>query len=341
MTRATLTCLAALAATAPMAAQTVTIDSLRPPVSPAFVLLGTSPSSVQRPGSPHALGLSLLSAFRGNPLDNFALEFAPYWLGSHPALTVTELQNPSFAQTMARTFTLSLATARYEADSAAGLPDGARVGAGARWLLSPGSIRNVDQVNAARDSVRRIQQTCLTRDDTERCLLESEAEIRAQIGLIRAQLRDRVGFIVEAAAGVLVDFQDYRDAEFDRVGAWLSPSYRSPDKPLHAIALLRYSRVGSGEPAAGLFDLGAHLDYKSRVFSLGGEGVARRIAGEVPSDWTYRFAAVVEAQISADLHATYSLARDYEGPGSPTNGGLVSSLSITLGASRIAIPLRE
>jgi hypothetical protein len=60
------------------------VASLKTPESPAFMLLGTAPTEIQRPSTPTGLATSLANGFtNGSSLSlfrNFALEVSPYWL---------------------------------------------------------------------------------------------------------------------------------------------------------------------------------------------------------------------------------------------------------------------
>jgi hypothetical protein len=62
-------------------AQTVKIENLKTPDSPGFQILDVSPSSIEKPLNPKALGATLLSlANDKNAIPkNFALEFSLYW----------------------------------------------------------------------------------------------------------------------------------------------------------------------------------------------------------------------------------------------------------------------
>jgi len=68
--------------------------TLRTPTSPAFVLLGITPTTVERPTTPRAVATSFLSHFTegGGAIlpRQFALEVGPYWLWSHPRLTIED-----------------------------------------------------------------------------------------------------------------------------------------------------------------------------------------------------------------------------------------------------------
>ena len=90
---------------------TVTIEELTAPTSPAFVLLGITPESVDRPESAKAFVFTALSALRlgGLPTD-FAMQVAPYWMKSNPTLTFEQYQNPNWRQSMKQTFAISIGT---------------------------------------------------------------------------------------------------------------------------------------------------------------------------------------------------------------------------------------
>jgi hypothetical protein len=115
---ASLCALPAARAQAPAVPRTIEIDNFRTPTSPAFTLLGVAPTAVARPTTPRAFATDLISATnRGSVIPNsYALEVAPYWMKSHPALEYAAYTNPTTSQSMAQSFSISLATLR--ADSA-------------------------------------------------------------------------------------------------------------------------------------------------------------------------------------------------------------------------------
>jgi hypothetical protein len=125
------------------------LDDLKAPPSPAFVLLDVSPSKVERPQSVRPLVLSALSAIstEGFP-KNYAVEFAPYWLGT-PNLSFDEYYNSSLSQALVRHFSVSVATTPLE-----GGP-GTSIGIGARTLPFPG--RPHPKLQALRDKLTDLQ----------------------------------------------------------------------------------------------------------------------------------------------------------------------------------------
>jgi hypothetical protein len=91
-----------------------TINDLKTPDSPAFVLLGVSPTQVETPTTPRALAVDVLSAPTGNTIlpSNYALTVAPYWLQTHPTLTADEYFHPAPGQSFLQTFSLSFVTSK-------------------------------------------------------------------------------------------------------------------------------------------------------------------------------------------------------------------------------------
>jgi hypothetical protein len=94
-------------------------NSVRTPVSPAFVLLGIAPTAVERPNTPADLAFSILNrtaALTGLPRD-VALESSPYWLLKHPTLTWEQDSTRSITTSLLRTMTISVATADLGTDT--------------------------------------------------------------------------------------------------------------------------------------------------------------------------------------------------------------------------------
>src|SRR6266542_3268865 len=85
------------------------LNKMRAPDSPAFDILDASPSEIQRPTSVSQLALNL-----GTFLGGGSLEVAPYWLRSHPTLTLEALERQRFRKVFRNT-TLSLGTRSVDA----------------------------------------------------------------------------------------------------------------------------------------------------------------------------------------------------------------------------------
>src|SRR6476661_4558884 len=111
-----------------------TPDALKPPSSPAFVLLGLSPTSIERPTTGNSAVLSLVSGIEDIHAapGQFALETAPYWWSSHRNLTWQDM-GKDMGQTILETTAFSIAMQRASADTGQGAK--AKVAAGFHTLL--------------------------------------------------------------------------------------------------------------------------------------------------------------------------------------------------------------
>src|SRR5688572_30147173 len=96
------------------------VASLRAPATPAFVLLGVSPSDVSRPQTPGDLALSFVNAASSATRlpEDLAREVCPYWLLPHARNPWQSDTTRSIAGSLARTFAVSVATAKSEDDAA-------------------------------------------------------------------------------------------------------------------------------------------------------------------------------------------------------------------------------
>jgi hypothetical protein len=104
------------------AAPSFDLDLSTPDV-PAFTILGVSPTQIERPTTPKALGLSLLSATTDttNLIPNkYALVAAPYWM-LHASVTLDQYVRPDVRQSLLQTLTVSLATTPVSSNTDIGL----------------------------------------------------------------------------------------------------------------------------------------------------------------------------------------------------------------------------
>lgn len=118
----------------------ISVSDARTPEAPAFVLLGVSPTQIERPTTPRALALSVVSASLNSDNlfpQNYALQVAPYWLKGHPALTSRDYYNPSIAQSLAQRLSLSAATTRISTGGGS-KADATQLGLGVYTAISAG-----------------------------------------------------------------------------------------------------------------------------------------------------------------------------------------------------------
>lgn len=150
----------------------IELDNLRTPTSPAFTLLGVAPTDVARPSTPRALATDLVSRTNRGSLipSNYALEFAPYWLVSHPSLSYEEYTEPSSAQSIAQSFSISFATSRPDTSSDTA---STRIALGVRLLPLGGHASSkfrglehqLDSIQRTRPSLIRTQADALDEID--------------------------------------------------------------------------------------------------------------------------------------------------------------------------------
>jgi hypothetical protein len=143
------------------------LDQLRAPDSAAFALLGVSPTEIQRPTTPTALGLALGSFVSGGSVavpDSLAVEVAPYWLFSHPELTGDQMAESTPSEAMVRNFTVSIGTTTRTievVDGMGGAMDASvtdmAVGLRTRWLDGRKRVTCWDAVEAAAAGIAEQQ----------------------------------------------------------------------------------------------------------------------------------------------------------------------------------------
>lgn len=306
----------------------ISLDSLRPPPSAAFVLLGVTPSAVQRPSTPRAISTSFLSAAReaGGIPDSYAVEFAPYWLSSRPSLTLADYETERVWPNLRRSLSVSFATAERERGPDGNPLPGTRFGIGVRALPLKG-VRG-DSADILLGQLRQVHLKCLPVDDTEACLEDTTRDLALRI---QKALRDRYGWSMEVAVGAALDFPDdnFAEREIQRAGVWITPAYRAKDSPLQAIVVGRYLR-DLAEKDENVLDFGARLYWQLEQVAVSGE-LLERWSGD---GWrnSERLSGTVEFQISEDLYATYTLGRDFASP--TGQGRLLSVLGLNIGLGR-------
>lgn len=99
-------------------AQNVDLEDLKTPAAPGFQLLDISPTSIERPQNPKALGATLLSwANNGSSIPkNFAMEVTPYWYLKDSKATALKFLNiredgkPTYSSGILKKLSLSMAS---------------------------------------------------------------------------------------------------------------------------------------------------------------------------------------------------------------------------------------
>jgi hypothetical protein len=240
------------------------LDKIRAPDSPAFVLLGVSPTEIQRPTTPTELSVALGSFVSQGSLvvpDSLAVEVAPYWLVSHPKLTGAAMATSSVPEALLRNFTVSLATTTRTLtvdDGMGGTVDQATtdmaLGLRSRWLDGRGRVACWADVEAAAQAIVREQGAVVaaeavaigarypvrsipdraSRAEREAIDRENAAALAAQaveIDLVRARELEKAVVARKRLAEVALKCVEASAARTGLVGdAALAASLRFPDR---------------------------------------------------------------------------------------------------------------
>jgi hypothetical protein len=343
--------LAAAQSTAP------TLGSLRTPPSPAFTVLGIEPSAVERPMTPSDVALSFINKIRqGTIPKDYAFEASPYWLVSQPNLTWQSDVTRSLGESVARTTSLSIATA--ETGTAAAPVTSMAVGV--RTLLSSGRMTMATQRaltaleqtlgetgdlflrmvgEAGLDALdKRLASGEITAADYEArkqeltaLVLESDAYREAMARAEDVAAR-REGFFLEVAAGLVWDFPgaSWESRAFRRHGIWATPSYQFG--PWNLVGVLRFL----DEATAGAEDA---VDWGGRaIYSTADYGLSLEFVQRSPFELTdtvkrsHRLVGIAEYRISRAGWVIASFGKDRQKPG--TRETLVAQLGLGFSFSK-------
>jgi hypothetical protein len=297
-----------------------TLRALRTPIAPAFALLGLTPISIERPSTPRAFAVSVLSAtqrFSELP-DSWALELAPYWLRPHPLLTYDAYYRPGVIDALMQTLSVSIATSARDT-----IRNTTDLGIGVRTQPLPG--RESSQSIAIRQSLSGYQAK-ITRANIRRRIAERTNQVdsiqaytdtialyadSARIAAVELQShQERVGLFVELAGGWTARFpaESFKAGRTSTLGAWATLAYRWEKPRFELVALGRFldDRLDADEAK---FESGARLLWELPRMMLSAEGVHRTQDGA-------RIAANLEYRVSNSmfLYATYG--RDHAELGS-------------------------
>lgn len=309
------------------------LQQLQTPTAPAFVILGVSPTAVERPTTPRAFALSVVQAATEADEwvpDNYAAEFAPYWLGPQRELTFQDYFRPTLLQAVQQTFSLSFATntVLQNEDS---LP---AIGAGFRFApFVGGPSRRLDSLSTAIDS---IDSRLLTlRIALRRAATAADsATVQAQIGAasdtaqslatqLRAAISDddeRVGFRLQFAGGLAAYYpgDKFTAGKIGRTGLWATAGYRLEAPSVDLIALGRYLRNEEGTDQSAV-DLGGRGVLIFQPWALSLEFVRRSASGgDGPGPGGTpgfasgnRAAAMLEYRVNDNMYVNFSFGQDY------------------------------
>ena len=335
-------CAAAMNATA-QDTELPAFNSLRTPTSPAFTVLSTSPSSVERPNTPASFALAISNAvtsFDSLP-KGLAMEWAPYWgIFGDTTQFKNDIRRGVFESTF-KTLSISLASTTSEIND----KNVSFLSWGARTMLFSGQVPR-DVVSKVR--VRKAELDALSKSfseaeidrekmlNTERvrrleeCKGDTACEGKAlkwydeeksnidadKLKKVSDELKPlttyREGFMLElAAAGAYGSGSGiWEDVAFTRFNAWITPAY----------VWKGFSLVGTGryvdERVTGeAFEWGARMIYSNDRYAISFEylqGMYLDTEGNgLPN--RERYAGVGEYRLGENLWAQVTLGTDNKG----------------------------
>lgn len=321
------------------------LDDVKTPVSPAFVILGVAPTAVERPTTPRAVGLALISGNTsssggGLPRD-LALEVAPYWLSERPALTFAQYDHPSFWQSLQQTASISVATKNgtevTNGTSTTQIPSIGGLGLRASWTLGDTSPLE-QQVLAGYHAKAKTFLLQPTRPTDA----EVSAALRPYVLAMREAMKQG-RWIIEAAAASSALFvnNNLNQAQTQKNAIWITPSYRfqrSTFDPatgtltqvptIDFVSVLRYSDDRTIALDRNVIDAGARLLWESDTIAVSAEHIER--FGNGPH--TRRTSILGEYKVTDNIYVSATFGRNFAGEN--PNGNLLALFGINFNAGK-------
>ncbi|MEL6931301.1 MAG: hypothetical protein AAFO95_22165 [Cyanobacteria bacterium J06600_6] len=223
--------------------QELRVKDLQVPVSPVINLLGVSPIEVSEPTAPKSFGFTALESTtnsQGDILNNYAVEFAPYWWFSHPTLNIIKyFENDGFGEAFLQNLSFSVGVTNTDLTVEGQEVDGSRVGVGARSSLLAGKINPLmitklqEYYDLSVVCDREPEIPIKTISDSEDLIIEEieDCSVREKelevIKEIEELSRDRVGWQMDIANAYIFDAPENNvdDLDLSRIGVWLTTSY--------------------------------------------------------------------------------------------------------------------
>jgi len=345
-------------------AQPADFNGLRTPSSPAFILLGVEPSSVERPNTPSDFAASVLSAssnLTAVPKD-FAIETSPYWLFGHPRRSWRDDVQRNVLESIQRTFTFAAATAEAgtSEEPVRGLAVSGRMSVFS-GRLPQRTVQQIQQLEqalaaAAGAEIERLapmfdallppllagakteaeRQEALRRFDEAKADLMEQLTESGELGAENEGLREQATKLVTAREGFMLDVAGgaawrapsaaLDSADLDRWGIWTTGTYSMPE--VSFLGMVRY--LGFGGTDEDAVDIGARLLYTRERYAVSAEYVGRHLSEDSAGD-QWRLAGVIEYRVSDDLWINGSFGRSYD---DEARGSLLAQLGLTLNLSK-------
>jgi hypothetical protein len=322
----------------------------RTPDSPAFVLLGISPTEIQRPTTPKDVAVSLSSFVDASTNltipQNLSLEVAPYWLFSHPYLSADKYESGG-AAALYRMFTISVGTRSSVVPLDMG---GTIVNQTMGDLAIGGRTRIVDgrdansackaKIEAAAQEIsaqRRLSSTVMAQLATKygfgtpnfdeagyKAALKAakDAQVKQQqlddlskVGAECAKvLSSRRGFTLDLAGGSAWRFPDAKisttTGHLLQAGGWTAGAYTWTNASLLGLGRLGRRALDSGERQT-VGDLGVRGLYAADRLGASLEALYRHRFSGAGETNTYRVDATVEYRVGDGSWISITFGKEF------------------------------
>lgn len=287
----------------------ISIADLYTPNAPGFVLADVSPSSVDKPTTPRAFGVSLLNLTQGG-----AMEVTPFWLTNHPNLTFDKYiqKKTPFLET----FNISVATFKTDTIN--------NVSAGFRTHVF--RSYSAEKQKAMLNTRNQIVMALSTDPDN----IDTAAIERLKQTL--TDQRRRGFFLVELAGALLAGSptNSYNNLASSRSGLWLNARWVPDISSVDFLFVARYSwtnNVPVKSMDSSFLDYGIALSYATNKFDCSAEFIARR---DFSIDKNYgRFALVANYMFNDNVVIVASIGKNFN----PT-GNILSVFGVKFMLSR-------
>jgi hypothetical protein len=338
-------------------ARTSDYDKLKTPDSPAFVILGVSPSEIQRPTTPKGVSTTLGGFVSGADVTipkNYAIEVAPFWLLAHPDLDVRHYRDERW-QRLYRTFSISVGTAQVNRTTmdAAGTATAhvdSDLGVGGRAILfQDGDAKDDECTKQANAYGQQIASAVMLGGDETRAIENAHAfgspEYNAAIAKAVQAKADQAakrfaaapscvaaaasakGLSVDLAGALDVHFADSKvtrdNASLAAKALWLNASYDGDD--LAVAGMVRYASHDTTTGRQRALDGGVRGFYKAKTFALSAEGLLRYRVNAQTDRSTYKVDVSVDYEVTGDTWISVALGKNFTF--SPSEAGSLFSLA--------------
>ncbi len=271
-------------------AQPIQINDLNIPTSPAFVLLGKSPATIEKPSNPKAVGLSLINLWQSSG----AIEFTPYWLSNKPAYTFADNiknKNPIF-----QTLAFSIASSKDDSIS--------NIAVGFRTQLAKSYSQNT--IKLIEEKLTELENALGEGENIDQNKIKS---LHKDINKLKAQ----TNWVLELAGAFSGTSSTTESITAQRSGIWANLKWTPDNSPITLVGLARYLST-KGNPAklskdSSFFDYGINISHQGDEFDLQFEFVKRN--SKVDNASYDRLVFIANYQIMPGIVAVASFGKDY------------------------------